>query len=57
VGVAQELQAQRPQPGPPAAPSGRNIEADFHGHKRSNQTHRSTTDPEALLARKSNAAP
>ncbi len=35
-------------------PSGRNAEADFHGQKRSNTTHASTTDPEALLARKSN---
>ena len=43
--------------GGPQAPAGRNVEADFHGEKRSNQTHRSTTDPEALLARKSNAAP
>jgi transposase len=43
--------------GGPAAPAGRNAEADFHGQKRSNKTHRSTTDPEALLARKSNAAP
>jgi len=34
---------------------GRNAGADFHGQKRSNQTHESTTDPEALLARKSNA--
>jgi transposase len=42
-------------PDGPATPSGRNVEADFHGHKLSNQTHRSTTDPEALLARKSNA--
>ena len=41
----------------PGAPAGRNVEADFHGEKRSNQTHCSTTDPEALLARKSNAAP
>ncbi len=41
--------------GGPAAPAGRNAEANFHGQKRSNQTHRSTTDPEALLARKSNA--
>ena len=46
-----------PHVGGPAARAGRNIEADFHGHKRSNQTHRSTTDPEALLARKSNTAP
>jgi len=46
-----------PGAGGPAAPAGRNVEAQFRGEKRSNQTHRSTTDPEALLARKSNAAP
>jgi transposase len=39
--------------GPPVA-AGRNAEIDFHGHKRSNTTHQSTTDPEARLARKSN---
>ncbi len=33
---------------------GRNAEVDFHGQKRSNDTHTSTTDPEALLFRKSN---
>jgi transposase len=42
------------RPGGPAAPGGRNVEVDFRGQPRSNQTHRSTTDPEALLARKSN---
>ena len=31
---------------------GRNGEADFHGEKRSNETHASTTDPEARLYRK-----
>ena len=31
---------------------GRNREADFHGQKRSNETHASTTDPEARLYRK-----
>ena len=36
---------------PPAA-GGRNAEADFHGQKRSNETHASTTDPEARLYRK-----
>ena len=36
---------------------GRNSEVDFRGQPRSNKTHRSTTDPEALLARKSDAAP
>jgi hypothetical protein len=38
----------------PRGPSGRNVEANFQGEKRSNKTHASTTDPEALLARKSN---
>ena len=32
--------------------SGRNGERDFHGEKRSNATHASTTDPEAQLYRK-----
>ena len=31
---------------PPAQGGGRNAEADFHGQKRSNDTHASTTDPE-----------
>ncbi len=35
--------------------SGRNAEVDFRGQKRSNETHASTTDPEARMARKSNA--
>jgi len=49
----------KPQDGsePPTVSGGRNSEVDFHGQPRSNQTHSSTTDPEALLARKSNAAP
>ena len=38
---------------PPTA--GRNAEVSFHGERRSNDTHQSTTDPEARLARKSNA--
>ena len=38
----------------PHPPPGRNAEADFRGQPRSNRTHRSSTDPEALLARKSN---
>ena len=37
---------------PPAEGGGRNAEADFHGEKRSNQTHCSTTDPDARLYRK-----
>lgn len=35
----------------------RNAEVDFHGQKRSNATHRSTTDPEARLYRKGNGQP
>jgi transposase len=37
---------------PPPADGGRNAEIDFHGEKRSNATHASTTDPEARLYRK-----
>lgn len=37
---------------PPAAGGGRNAEADFHGDRRSNKTHASTTDPEARLYKK-----
>jgi len=43
----------RPKDGsdePPAA--GRNGEADFHGQSRANDTHESTTDPDARLYRK-----
>jgi transposase len=36
----------------PPAGGGRNSEADFHGKKRSNATHASTTDPDARLYRK-----
>jgi transposase len=37
---------------PPAEGGGRNAEANFHGQKRSNDTHGSTTDPDARLYRK-----
>ncbi len=37
---------------PPDDPGNPSI--DFHGEKRSNQTHGSTTDPDAMLARKGN---
>jgi transposase len=36
----------------PPAGGGRNAEADFHGQKRGNETHASTTDPHARLYRK-----
>jgi transposase len=35
-------------------PTGRNAEVQWHGQKRSNDTHASTTDPDARLYRKSN---
>ncbi len=53
----------KPKDQPPTGPSdpplvaGKNVEANFHGEKRSNKTHESTTDPEARLARKSMATP
>ena len=37
---------------PPADGGGRNQDTDFHGQRRSNETHASTTDPEARLYRK-----
>ena len=39
---------------PPPAGGGKNPEVDFHGETRTNDTHESTTDPEAKLARKGN---
>lgn len=36
----------------PKGGGGRNAEVSFHGQKRSNETHESSTDPEARLARK-----
>jgi transposase len=44
----------KPKDGPSSEPpAGRNSELQWHGEKRSNDTHQSTTDPEARLARKS----
>ena len=37
---------------PPPSDGGRNAERNFHGEKRSNATHSSTTDPDARLFRK-----
>jgi transposase len=48
----------RPKDGSGEPPSpGRNGERDFHGEKRSNATHASTTDPDARLFRKSSGQP
>jgi transposase len=44
----------RPKEGEP--PEGTPREADFHGQRRSNATHQSTTDPEARLYKKSKGA-
>jgi len=50
------LKSFRPRDAPPSdeppAQQGRNEQVDFHGEKRSNITHASTTDPEAKLAKK-----
>jgi len=45
----------KPKDEPPSdPPPGRNAEVQWHGEKRTNDTHASTTDPEARLYRKSN---
>jgi hypothetical protein len=41
---------------PPEGGGGRNPEVDFHGEKRLNQTHASTTDPEARLGKRGGQA-
>jgi transposase len=50
------LKSFRPKDEPPSPPTegGGNPSVDFHGQKRRNETHQSTTDPEARLAKKSN---
>ena len=49
------LKSVKPKEGsgePPARGGGRNAEVDFHGQRRSNETHGSTSDPDARLYRK-----
>ena len=49
------LKSFKPRSGSGESPSdggGRNTEVDFRGEKRTNQTHTSTTDPDAMLYRK-----
>jgi len=48
---AKTFQAKEGKPGPPPDDPG-NPTVDFHGERRSNETHESKTDPEAQLARK-----
>lgn len=43
----------QPPPAPTSAERGSNPTVNFHREKRSNDTHRSTTDPDAMQARKS----
>lgn len=49
----------RPKDGsePPKGDGGRNVDANFRGEKRSNETHASTSDPEARLYRKADGQP
>src|SRR5918997_1631306 len=42
----------RPKEDGDGPPAGRNAERDFHGESRTNDSHASTTDPDARLARK-----
>jgi hypothetical protein len=42
-----------PEDGAPPSRAGRNAEVDFRGERRTNETHASTTDPDARLFRKS----
>jgi hypothetical protein len=48
---------QRKNGGSPPPSPGRNGEADFKGERRSNETHQSTTDPQALSYRKGDNLP
>ena len=54
IEAAASLKSFRPKDGPPREPPDdpSNRSVDFHGEKRSNATHRSTTDPDARLMRK-----
>jgi transposase len=56
IEAAASLKSFRPKDEPPSqrpdGGSSGNRWVNFHGEKRSNQTHQSTTDPEALLAKK-----
>lgn len=50
AGASDQSQARQPSSG--GAPGGRNEEVNFRGQRRRNDTHASTTDPEARLYRK-----
>ena len=48
----QRKRSRRDRGNKPKGGGGSNADVNFHGEKRSNETHESTTDPEARLARK-----
>jgi transposase len=55
IDAAASLKSFRPKDGPPSSSppdDPGNPTVNFHGQRRSNATHQSTTDPEALLAKK-----
>jgi transposase len=55
IGAWASMKSVKPKDGsgePPTQGGGRNADADFHGQKRSNDTHASTSDPDARLYRK-----
>lgn len=53
IGAWASMKSFRPKDGSGEPPGpGRNGERDFHGERRSNETHASTTDPDARLYRK-----
>jgi hypothetical protein len=55
IKVWASMKSFRPKDGSGVPPGpGRNGERDFHGEKRINETHASTTDPDARLVRESN---
>ena len=51
--ASQKSFRRKDQPAPPPSDDPGNPTVDFHGEPRSNETHESTTDPDARLARKS----
>jgi transposase len=54
-----QAKVEGPPPGeePPGAAAGRNATVDFHGQARRNDTHQSTTEPEARLYKKAPGQP
>jgi len=51
------MKSVRPSGGGEPPQAGRNPDVDYRGQRRTNETHRSTTDPDARLARKGDGQP